>query len=254
MLKNQMNQFSKDYLLELEQQNKFNLNQLQIKYENFWNNRILNFNPNQEKTKIKSNQNSISQSPLTLKQQQDHLFQSNYNYLLIFHEMFMWLVPIDYYQQIIISNILSYNQQQYKSICQLQDSISDHRKRKQFIITKKLFQGNKNLKNSKGLITNFDEYIYIEQAGQGDDLEISYEQLETNLNQLKYRKLKYLQSGSLKAQKRIKTQKQVDEISDDYSLQSIYEVNLEVLYDQTNQLTKKLKEMNDAGFIKELNN
>ncbi|CAK88253.1 unnamed protein product (macronuclear) [Paramecium tetraurelia] len=248
MLKNQMNQYSKIYLLELEQQKQIQfksaLNQERKLLEQY----NIKFQSELRKSKIKSNQNSISQSPLTLKQQQDHLFQSNSK------------LPTDCPLDVYVAS-LKHHLNQYKQICKFQDSISDPRKRKQFIITKKPFylftkqvEGDKNPKNFKGLITNYDVklYDYIHNRNiytlnkqvkemtqkfhtmiESEKEQNLNEQLETHLNQLKNRKLKYRQHGSLEAQKRIQTEKYADEISDDQSLQSIYEVNLDVLYDQS---------------------
>ncbi|CAD8141576.1 unnamed protein product [Paramecium pentaurelia] len=267
MLKNQMNQYSKDYLLELEQQKQIQFKSALNQVRKLLEQQNIKFQSELRKSKIKSNQNSKSQSPLIAKQQQDYQFQSN--------QKLSSDCPLD-----VVVASPKHHRNQYQSVCQLQDSISDPRKRKQYIITKKPFylftkqvEANKNLKNSRGLITNFDVKLYdyihnrniytlnkqVKEMTQKFHtmVESEYEQnlneqLETYLNQLKNRKLKYRQHGSLEAQKRIQTEKQTDEISDDQSLQSIYEVNLDVLYDQSNQLTKKLKEKNDAGFAKRI--
>ncbi|CAK58506.1 unnamed protein product (macronuclear) [Paramecium tetraurelia] len=267
MLKNQMNQYSKDYLMELEQQKqiqfKLALNQVRKLLEQ----QNIKFQSELRKSKIKSNQNSKSQSPLLIKQQQDQIFQTNSK------------MSADCALDVVVASP-KHHRNQYQSVCQLKDSISDPRKRKQYVITKKPFylftqqvEGNKNSKNSKGLITNFDVklYDYIHNRNiytlnkqvkemtqkfhtmvESEHEQQLNEQLDTHLNQLKNRKLKFRQHGSLEAQKRVQTERQADEISDDQSLQSIYEVNLDVLYDQSNQLTKKLREKNDAGFAKRI--
>ncbi|CAD8059368.1 unnamed protein product [Paramecium sonneborni] len=266
MLKNQMNQYSKDYLMELEQQKqiqfKLALNQVRKLLEQ----QNIKFQSELRKSNIKSNQNSKSQSPLLIKQRQDYLLQNKVK------------LSADCALDVVVAT--PKHHRKYQSICCLKDSISDPRKRKQYEITKKPFylfskqiEGNKNQKNQKGLITNFDVklYDYIHNRNiytlnkqvkemtqkfhtmvESEHEQKLNEKLDTHLNQLKNRKLKFRQNGSLETQKRVQTQSQPDEISDDQSLQSIYEVNLDALYNQSNQLTKKLREKNDAGFAKRI--
>ncbi|CAD8044736.1 unnamed protein product [Paramecium primaurelia] len=264
MLKNQMNQYSKDYLVELEQQKQIQFKTALNQVRKLLEQQNVKFQSELRKSKIKSNQNSKSQSPLTLHNQE------NSNPINSQRDC-----PLDV---IVASPKRTVNQ--YKSYSQLKNSIADPIKRKDYVITKKPFylftkqaDGDKNSKNTKGLITNFDVKLYdyihnrniytlnkqvqektqkfhtLIESQQEQQLN---EQLDTQLNQLRKKRLKLRQHGSLEAQRRIKTEKLPDEISDDQSLQSIYEVNLDVYYDQSNQLSKKLREKDDIGFAKRI--
>ncbi|CAD8133117.1 unnamed protein product [Paramecium octaurelia] len=264
MLKNQMNQYSKDYLVELEQQKQIQFKTALNQVRKLLEQQNIKFQSELRKSKIKSNQNSKSQSPLTLQNQDTQNLINSLNDC-----------PLD-----VIVASPKRNVNQYKSYSQLKSSIADPIKRKDYVITKKPFylftkqaDGDKNSKNTKGLITNFDVKLYdyihnrniytlnkqvqentqkfhtLIESQQEQQLN---EQLDTQLNQLRKKRLKLRQHGSLEAQRRIKTEKQQDEISDDQSLQSIYEVNLDVYYDQSNQLSKKLREKDDIGFAKRI--
>ncbi|CAK75185.1 unnamed protein product (macronuclear) [Paramecium tetraurelia] len=264
MLKNQMNQYSKDYLVELEQQKQIQFKTALNQVRKLLEQQNIKFQSELRKSKIKSNQNSKSQSPLNLHNQDS---QNLINSLSD--------CPLD-----VIVTSPKRNINSYKSYSQLKSSIADPIKRKDYVITKKPFylftkqaDGDKNSKNTKGLITNFDVKLYdyihnrniytlnkqVQQNTQKFHTLIESqqeqqlnEQLDTQLNQLRKKRLKLRQHGSLEAQRRIKTEKQQDEISDDQSLQSIYEVNLDVYYDQSNQLSKKLREKGDIGFAKRI--
>ncbi|CAD8053260.1 unnamed protein product [Paramecium sonneborni] len=266
MLKNQMNQYSKDYLVELEQQKQIQFKTALNQVRKLLEQQNIKFQSELRKSQIKSNKNSKSQSPLTLNKQ-DSINQNNISSL--------GDCPLD----VIVASPKRFIHK-YKSFSQKKNSITDPRMRKDYVITKKPFYlftkqavGNKSQKNTKGLITNFDVklYDYIHNRNiytlnkktqeitekfhtmiESQKEQQLNDQLDTQLNQLRKRRLKFRQNGFQETQRRIKTEKQADEISDDQSLQSIYEVNLDVYYDQSNQLNKKLREQDEVGFAKRI--
>ncbi|CAD8061210.1 unnamed protein product [Paramecium sonneborni] len=266
ILKNQMNQYSKDYLVELEEQKQIQFKTALNQVRKLLEQQNIKFQSELRKSQIRSNKNSKSQSPLTINK------EASINQNLIGS---LADCPLDV---IVASPKKSINQ--YNSYAQLKKSITDPRKTKEYVITKKPFylftkqaDGDKNSKNTKGLITTFDVKLYdyihnrniytlnkqVQEITQKFHTMIESkqeqqlnEQLDTQLNQLRKKRLKFRQHGFLETQRRFKTEKQPEEISDDQSLQSIYEVNLDVYYDQSNQLSKKLREQDEVGFAKRI--
>ncbi|CAD8105335.1 unnamed protein product [Paramecium primaurelia] len=151
----------------------------------------------------------------------------------------------------------------------------DYKNLKDYVIAKKPFflftkraKQDKNPKNAHGLITMFDlklyDYIHNKkiytsnpQLKQISDkfhtmIESKKEQeintqLEIQIEQRKYQ-LNKMKRDSAPEQ----CQNDVSQYSDDQSLQSIYEVNLDMLYNQSHQLHKKLGESIDGGFAKRI--
>ncbi|KAM3135143.1 hypothetical protein pb186bvf_012789 [Paramecium bursaria] len=148
--------------------------------------------------------------------------------------------------------------------------------KKPFYLFQKKAKSDKNPKNTRGLITHWDlrlyDYIHnkriytsnpnVDEASKRFHKMIEDDQEVSNQKKLDYMLLKRRMTAEKGKRQNIKQSSQFERVksdpnhyesvSDDQSLQSVYEVNLDSLYNQSNELAQKLNERNTKGFAKRL--